>query len=119
MSTANDAELFTTLPIPSASIETMVAQRAAAMELFTEALNLLEKPEAICNQGHLGALRLQIEAFDGHSHRFKREPATFDCMRKEIDHFAWAYLMNQSGMRTFMDAKARRDWDDQLRDKNG
>lgn len=29
-----------------------------------------------------------------------------------LDSFAWAHLMNESGLRTFMCASARREWDD-------
>ena len=37
-----------------------------------------------------------------------------DLIRINVDRHIWSFLMDESGMRTFMDAEARKEWDDQL-----
>lgn len=101
----------TTEIIKSVSIENMVRQRTAAIERLERAAELLDEALALCSSAHLGSFRLTHDA------RYKTSfPSTdaIEAVRREIDAGAWQYLLNESGLRSFMDAQARSKWNDQI-----
>ncbi|MGX2042327.1 DUF4942 domain-containing protein (plasmid) [Methylocaldum sp. MU1018] len=106
--------------IKSVSIENMVNQREAVVERIQQALELLGEAEKIANAAHIGFPRLVID--NGYSLRgraavtgpYANRSEAEACMIRTVDAEAWKYLMNESGLRTFMDAAAREKWDKQI-----
>ena len=102
-------------PVKSVSIENMVRMRAAVMDRFEQAIALLREAQDIAASAHIGYPRLEI-ATDG-SGRTGYAITDQDARaiaQREIDRVAWEYLMSESGLRTFMDADARKKWSAQL-----
>lgn len=106
--------------VKSISIANLANQREAVMERVAQALDLLRDAEQIANAAHLGFPRLVID--DAYAVRgrptvsgehAKRDEAR-DSIRRVIDVKGWSYLLAESGLRTFMDKKARAQWDEQL-----
>jgi hypothetical protein len=99
--------------VKSVSIDNMVNQREAVVILVRQAHALLMQASELANAAHLGSLRGMFRA----RCRCYRRDLDFlgsdgpDEVMKELDGGGWAYLMNESGMRTFMDAAAREKWD--------
>ncbi len=102
-------------PVKSVSIENMVRMRAAVMDRFEQAIALLREAQDIAASAHIGYPRLEI-ATDGSGRTGYRitDPDARAIAQREIDRVAWEYLMSESGLRTFMDADARKKWTAQL-----
>ncbi|MGG1946834.1 DUF4942 domain-containing protein [Trinickia sp. NRRL B-1857] len=110
----------TTDLVKSVSITNLANQRAAVVERVHAALDLLNEAEHLARAAHLGFPRLVLD--DAYACRgrpsvtgdyAKRDEAEGAIMRV-IDVRGWSYLMTESGLRTFMDARAREQWDRQL-----
>jgi hypothetical protein len=119
--------------VPSVSIANMVNQRAAMMERLQQACGLIQEAAEIAEAAHLGmprmlvsreygrhsgevsiaAARLKTDS-SGQPWGLERSPqADLDrTLRLGIDAAAWQYLMHESGLRSFMDATARKKWDE-------
>lgn len=99
--------------VPSVSIENLVNMRTAAMERYLQALKLLEEAGEIAEAAHFKGVDFDINSsYHGKTRASDRDaPKT---IQQAIDKSAWHYLMNESGMRSFMDADARKEWDDQI-----
>lgn len=95
--------------VPSVSLENLTRQRAAALERYDQAIALLNEANAIGITAHLGGQRFLLDEFG--RREILTEPAGREALRRSLDACGWQYLMNESGLRTFMDAKARQDWD--------
>lgn len=101
--------------VKSVSIENMVNQRAAVLERVRNAIGVLREARDIARQANIGFPRFKLE-----ERRYMgcavldtdRAADTEDAIVREVDAFAWQYLMTESGLRTFMDAEARRKWDE-------
>ena len=98
--------------VPSVSIDALIMKRDAMVERLQKAHDLLvetnELAEALfgdASRGHRLALRNY-----GTGREFTSEVGLGDMIR-EIDGRAWQYLLRESGLRTFMDAEAREQWD--------
>lgn len=125
--------------VPSVSIANLVQQRAAVMERMRQAALLVAEAATIAEAGHLGMPRLTLSrgfgrgasgteisrarirpGRDGTPHEI--DPATSADIDREIrlgvDAAAWQFLMHESGLRTFMDAEARRKWDEAINEGN-
>lgn len=107
--------------VKSVSIENMVNQRAAVVEKMSQALDLLAEAQALASAAHIGFPRMVMD--NGYRCRgnltvcgsyASPKPDVLAEIVREVDSTAWAYLMRESGMRTFMDAKAREEWDAQI-----
>ena len=113
---------MTTEVIKSVSIENMVNQRAAVVQRIRQALDLLAEAETLAVKAHVGFPRLVIDS----SYTLRGagrvvcgpyaspRPDVEAAILRTVDAGGWAYLMGESGMRTFMDARAREQWDEQL-----
>jgi hypothetical protein len=123
--------------VPSVSVENMVSQRAAVFERMQKAFELIQEAASIAACAHLGMPRITLTTEHGRG-RFRdldiaayrlrsssSNGSTFNgdgrcdaelhkALRLGVDASAWQYLMHESGMRTFMDAEARRKWDDAI-----
>lgn len=104
-------------PVKSVSVENMVRMRAAVMDRFDQAIALLREAESIAETANIGNPRLEI-ATNGRGRTGTPITATEAraVIQGEVDRVAWAYLMDESGLRTFMDAEARGKWTGQLYD---
>ena len=107
--------------VKSVSIENLVNQRAAVATLLEQGLNTLSEAYTLSCMAHLGFAEIQmvVNGQRSHSHRicgYSSEPlATLLAVSlKSVDAGAWSYLMHESGLRTFMDATARKEWDEKI-----
>lgn len=98
--------------VQSVSVENMLRQREAAASRFTEAIRLLDEARQICQAAHLGVPDVRLYGSGGRE-RYGADLEGASLLRA-IDAPAWGYLLSESGLRTFMDAKARQQWDDQI-----
>lgn len=100
--------------VKSVSITNLTNQRAACIERVRQALDLLAEARDIASSAHLSWPRIEV-APSGRCHGATVPGGdAFERIRRELDAGGWAYLMRESGLRTFMDAQARRDWDSNL-----
>ena len=99
--------------LPSISIENLLRLRNAALERYTRVLALLREAEDIAAAARLGHVRMEIRtgAREGCP---VLAPEAGSLIVQEVDKGAWSYLMSESGLRSFMDATARRNWDDEV-----
>jgi hypothetical protein len=112
---AQEADVNFQAPVKSTSIENMVRMRAAVIDLLNTAVGLIEEADKVAAQAHVGFPTIQIRT----SYRSETPIGASEArevMRREIDRAAWSYLLGESGLRTFMDAKARQEFDRQLHD---
>jgi hypothetical protein len=126
----------TTDLVPSVSIANMVNQRAAMMQRMEQAYGLIQEAADIAAAANLGMPRVLVSRdFDRHkgevtiaAARVKTDssgrPWGVDrcpaadlerTTRLGIDCAAWQYLMHESGLRSLMDATARKKWDESIR----
>jgi hypothetical protein len=100
--------------VPGLSIETLVMQRDAMVERIEAAhRSLVEADElAVAMFGDMHG-RLALLNYHGRRREFTSEDGLGD-MVKQIDGRAWSYLLDKSGLRTFMDHEARAKWDDAI-----
>lgn len=110
----------TTELVPSISIVNLANQRVAVVERVHAALDLLGEAQALAKAAHLGFPRLVLDESYGCRGRpsvtgehAKRDEAEAAIVRL-IDVRGWDYLLSESGLRTFMDAKAREEWSSQI-----
>jgi hypothetical protein len=114
--------MSTTDLVKSVSIDNLVNQRGAVLAKLVQGLQMLKDAAALAGAAHVGFPEIGMNCMGGrdfdqritgsyaHSQAKLIEQAT-----KAIDASAWAYLMNESGLRTFMDAAARNEWDNKVR----
>lgn len=99
--------------VPSVSIAALLLRRDAVVERVTRAHELLREGDQL-------AKALFGETWSSHGlslqdYRTRREftsPQGLEDMIKEVDATAWDHLLRESGLRTFMDAAARKKWDE-------
>ncbi len=110
----------TTELVPSVSIANMLNQRAAVLERLEVALQLLSEAAELAREAKIGFPTIEFSGMNGSRYRERGlNSGASDLLalsRQAIDSDGWAYLMNQTGLRTFMDAKARQEWDYGLKD---
>lgn len=110
----------TTELVPSISITNLANQRTAVVERVRQALDLLGEAQELAKAAHLGFPRLVLDESYGCRGRpsitgdyAKRDEAEA-AMVRIVDIRGWDYLLTESGLRTFMDAKAREQWSNQI-----
>lgn len=110
----------TTDLVQSISITSLANQRTAVIERVRQALDLLCEAQELAKAAHLGFPRLVLDEVYACRGRpsvtgdyAKRDEAEAAIVRV-IDVRGWSYLLSESGLRTFMDAQAREQWDQQL-----
>jgi len=127
--------MSTTELVPSVSVANMVNQRAAVIDRMRQAFELIKDAATIAEVGHLGMPRVLLSTEygrhgDGLSIAASRirtnsrgQPWDHDAspaadlekkLRLGIDCNAWQYLMHESGLRSLMDAAARKKWDEAI-----
>jgi len=93
--------------VPSVSISNLLAQRNAIAERLRQIATLLievgELSEAAFGSDD-AVPSLQCQRVHAYL------PGDVEALVKRVDATAWDFLMNKSGLRTFMDAKAREQW---------
>ncbi|RBB35698.1 DUF4942 domain-containing protein [Burkholderia reimsis] len=112
----------TTDLVKSISIANLANQRIAVVERVRRALDLLNEAEQLAKTAHLGFPRLVLD--DAYACRgrptitgeYAKRGEAEGAITRVIDVRGWSYLLSESGLRTFMDASAREQWDRQLAD---
>ena len=96
--------------VPSVSIAALVLRRDGIVERLRQAHVALVEAEQLAEalfgdemRGH----RMSVLTSDHQSFTSDRG---IEYMTKEVDGRAWSYLLRVSGLQTFMDAKARDEW---------
>jgi hypothetical protein len=112
--------------VKSVSIENLLNQRDAALSRYLQALALLAEADEIAAGANLGRPSISLEhnagynsrmgAFTGEYARENKQDVASE-LQAIIDAGAWKYLMDESGMRSFMSAKKRAEWDNQIHGK--
>jgi len=100
--------------VPSASIKSLLAQRDAIVERLRTAAGLFEEIEQIAGTAFTqGQYRQAVPSLrdTGLGRSF---PEGLDVFIQCVDAAAWDHLLHASGLRTFMDATARKKWDDNI-----
>lgn len=92
--------------VPSISLENLVAQRDAVVERIRKAHDLMAEAVQVASASVCGTDMVYMLRLMGRDNR----EWDVDKMIKEVDGKAWIFLIEQSGMKSFMDAKAREDW---------
>jgi hypothetical protein len=102
--------------VPSISIDNLISMRAAMLERYSKIMDLLEEAREIAQAAHIDLPRLHIDQqyrcrggmeLSGDS---ARRVDAMEALRRIIDGSAWQWLLQESGLRSLMDAKARADW---------
>ncbi|KGS98493.1 methyltransferase domain protein [Burkholderia pseudomallei MSHR4012] len=106
--------------VKSISVANLANQRVAVVERVRQALDLLNEAEQLARTAHLGFPRLVLDESYACRGRptitgeyAKRDHAEAAIVRV-IDTHGWNYLLSESGLRTFMDARAREQWNTQI-----
>lgn len=101
--------------IPSLSIENLVARRDAVVARIRDAHRLLTEVDASMSESvgeahgwwHGYTLSLQ---FSSGSHAYFTDERGVERATRKVDAAAWSFLLDQSGLRSFLDATARAKW---------
>jgi hypothetical protein len=107
------ADIITTALVPSVAIDAILAERDAIVRSA-------EQVEAISRSAPDGFVACYFG--DTHRSRHYAKPTpegserTIERVRKLADRDGWQRLIDESGLRTFMDAQAREEWDKQMHD---
>lgn len=112
--------------VKSVSIENLVNQRQAVLERIRKATDLLLEANTISAQASIGFPTVAMSS--GYSRNVEHRltgsykdddggTGFMEAARLAIDIGGWSYLMNESGIRSLMDAKARAEWDKQLTER--
>ncbi|HDR9181149.1 TPA: DUF4942 domain-containing protein [Burkholderia vietnamiensis] len=110
--------------VPSVSIANLANQRLAVVERVRAALDLLGEAQQLAKAAHLGFPRLVLDESYGCRGRptitgeYAKHDEAEAAMVRIIDVRGWDYLLSESGLRTFMDAKAREQWSNQIAEGN-
>ena len=110
----NQETLFDGAIVKSVSIDNMLNQRAAVISKVAHALDTLTEARELATSAGVGFPRLKID-----EHRYSvynmldagERHQVEENIRKIVDSQGWRHLMNESGLRSLMDAKAREQWD--------
>jgi hypothetical protein len=99
--------------IPSVSIAHLVQQRDGIVERVRQANALLREADSMARALKIGGPTEVLQNMC-----YERQTLT-ECPEKVvagIDSKAWALLLGETGLRSFMDKKARAEWDEQIRE---
>lgn len=107
--------------VKSISIDNLLNRRDGVVSKVKEALALLAEAEAEAKAANVGFPRLVVDTAyalrSGVALTGECKKAGVDALAtitKVIDQAGWLYLMNESGLRTFMDSEARSLWDERI-----
>ena len=102
--------------IPSVSIANMLAKREAVVQRLGQIIALVAEAEELATSAGLGKMRWVMDGERWDCPARLLQDGFLDACIKRLDAGGWRTLLDQSGLRTFMDAKAREDWDKRLYD---
>lgn len=113
------AQVFEGALVKSISIENLLAQRDSIMDRVRKAIDILLEADAITTASGIGSREYRdfpymLQGNDHYRRTDLLDDKATEQIRKRLDACAWQHLMNESGMRTLMDAKARQEWDDRI-----
>lgn len=100
--------------VKSIIVANLLNQRAAVLQRVNAAMALLREAREIAERANVGWPRFRLDGV-----QYSIDPTNLDdkgadeseaVVRKIVDRGAWQYLMNESGLRTFMDTTAREKW---------
>lgn len=107
-------------PVKSISIENLISQRDGILKRLASAIDLVKECATLSeNSGISGALKYRgFDYIMGGPDHYRGtglldEKALSD-ITKRVDASAWQNLLSESGIRTLMDATARKEWDDKI-----
>ena len=105
----------TTDLVPSVSIDNLLAQRDAIVERLRRAAELLSEVEELSHSafGDDSMAAPSLECRRNHVYF----PDGIQELVKRVDATAWDFLMERSGLRTFMDAAARAKWQTEVSER--
>jgi len=93
--------------IPSISIEALIAKRDAAIERYERAASLLrEASDIAATITNRSSYSLRVD--NGRNRDFSTD---YKHVTEQLDALVWEYLLDQSGMRTFLDDETKKLWD--------
>ncbi|MDC6409543.1 DUF4942 domain-containing protein [Xylella fastidiosa subsp. multiplex] len=108
--------------IKSVSIENMINQRNGVVEKINNILDLTFEIKNMADHAHIGFPKIMIERVNKSSIRnidisgIDSKENIIEEIINTIDKGAWQYLLQASELRSFMDSKARQEWDSQIRE---
>lgn len=106
--------------VQSVSIANLVNQRQAVVERLEQAFKLIEEAGRLARAANIGMPHIVIDpsrclrGVVDLTGEYAKPGDSLRAARQEVDRKAWKYLMHESGLRTFMDATARANWDSQV-----
>lgn len=104
--------------VPSVSVDALVLRRNAIVDRLKEAHQALQQvaelTEVAFGEDHCRYRHLHLQDTATHI-SFTDSESLPDFVRK-IDASGWSYLLDQSGIKTFMSAKVREEWDKAIGD---
>ena len=111
--------VFEGLPVKSISIENLLNQRDGILTRVDTAIATLQEAQELARSaGIVGAISYRgfdyVIQGEYNRHNGLLDEGAPELIRKRLDAMTWAHLMSESGLRTFMDAKARREWDEKI-----
>lgn len=106
--------------VPSISIQNLLNQRAAVEALLVKGIEAIRQAETLAKCGFMGFPEFsaqfgggeKADLCSGYKKRTTDEVMA-DCL-KAVDAGAWGHLMTESGLMTFMDARARSEWHNKI-----
>lgn len=100
--------------VPSVSIENLTRRRNGVVDKLRQAAQLIEEARRIAGDCKtVGFPRVMVQGAQGVT-LYAEDKKFAETMIRDVDAVAWGYLMEESGIKTFMDAAARRDWSSRL-----
>jgi hypothetical protein len=103
--------------VPSVSIENLLSQRDAIIERLRTAAKLFHEIETLAGNAFPQArYAYAVPALECRRLN-SRFPDHLEDFEKSVDATAWDHLLAASGLRTFMDAEARKKWDDSISER--
>lgn len=99
--------------VPSVSIENMLRKRTAVVDRLQQIVDLTREAEEISVSAGLGSMGWIIDDLRYQECRTLDRSFLESCT-KRMDVCGWRTLMSESGLWSFMDAKAREDWNKRL-----
>ena len=100
--------------VPSVSIANLLSQRDAIVSRLRQMHALEAEIETLCTSAFSQASynRANPSLYDRRTNTYLS--TGLEDMIKGVDATAWDHLLTASGLRTFMDAAARKQWDDDI-----
>lgn len=109
----HDHESDTTPPVKSVSIANLISVRDGIRERFETVARLLNEAREMAKGSGLGFPRIEMDHHQHGKHEMSG-PTLAASLMKQVDATGWDYLMKESGLLTFMDTAARRDWSEKV-----